>query len=216
MPNRAYKNIVFGEISRVGKALASPVRLELLQLLSQAPHTVEALADLTDQSVANTSHHLKVLRNARLVVGDRRGVQIWCSLAGDDVGQLWKLLRDVGRTRLAEVGRASKEMIDGDAVGVDELRRRLKKGAVMLVDVRPASEFYVGHIPGALSLPRDELEARLEELPVDMPTVAYCRGPLCTFAAEAVSVLRSRGYAAQRLDAGVLDWKGLGLPLEAS
>ncbi|MCO4745192.1 MAG: ArsR family transcriptional regulator [Proteobacteria bacterium] len=213
MGSRERKTQVFGELARLGKALASPVRLELLELLTQAPHTVEGLALLTEQSVANTSHHLKVLRAAQLVTGTKRGNELWCKVAGPDVEQLFCGLRGVGLQHLAELDRLRH---DGEAVDIEELRRRLDAGEAVLIDVRPDDEFAAGHLPGALSIPVDELAERLDELPAGLQAVAYCRGPLCTFASEAVKLLQSAGMDAARLDAGVSDWRGRGLAIEVS
>ena len=193
----------------MGKAFASPRRLELLDLLAQGPRTVEELAQEGDQSNANTSQHLQALHAAGVVRRRREGNSVRYSLAGDDVLRLWLSLRDVSAARLAEVERAADEYLGADveAIGREELLARLGRGEVVLVDVRPAAEFGAGHIEGARSIPLDELEQRLTELPADSEIVAYCRGPFCAYAHEAVRRLRDAGRAAQRLDEGWPEWQ---------
>ena len=176
----------------MGKAFASPRRLELLDLLAQAPRTVDELARASGQSNANASQHLQALHAAGLVTREREGSSVRYSLAGDDVLRLWLALRDASAARLAEVERAARDYLgdEVEAIGRDELRARCARGDVVLVDVRPADEFEAGHIEGARSIPIDELGRRLEELPDDREIVAYCRGPFCAYAHEAVRTLR--------------------------
>ena len=208
---RRFKDSLFGEFSRIGKALASGRRLELIELLAQGSRTVEDLAAETAQSVANTSQHLQVLRQANLVDTAREGNHIHYRLAGDGVARLWMALRDVGQWRLAEVDRLVDSYLEDrgrlDAIDCDELRRRLEAGRTVVLDVRPALEYRAGHIAGARSIPIDELESRLKDLPKSKFIVAYCRGPYCVFADEAVAILSARGFRAARLDAGLPDWK---------
>ena len=209
MTGRAEKDALFEAIALMGKAFASPRRLEILDLLAQAPHTVDELARACDQSTANTSQHLQALHTAGLVTRAREGTSVRYALAGEQVLSLWLALREVSIVRLAEVERAAREYLgdDVDAIGRDELIARMRGGEVVLVDVRPSEEFEAGHIDGARSVPLEELEDRLAELPADREVVAYCRGPLCAFAHEAVRRLRAAGREARRLDEGWPEWR---------
>src|SRR5437588_10585310 len=187
MGSRREKDALFEAIALMGKAFASPRRLELLDLLAQAPRTVDELARASRQSTANASQHLQALHAAGMVTRTREGTSVRYALAGDEVLSLWLALREVSVARLAEVERAAREYLGGDvdAIGRDELVARMRSGDVVLVDVRPSEEFEAGHISGARSIPLEELENRLAELPADREIVAYCRGPLCAFAPEA-------------------------------
>jgi rhodanese-related sulfurtransferase len=209
MSPRVEKDALFEAIALMGKAFASPRRLELLDLLAQAPRTVDELARASDQSTANTSQHLQALHAAGLVRRAREGTSVRYSLAGDEALSLWLALRDASVSQLAEVERAAREYLgeDVDAIGRDELMTRLRKGDVVLVDVRPAEEFEAGHIEGARSIPLDELEDRLGELPTDREVVAYCRGPICAYAHDAVRRLRASGRRARRLEEGWPEWR---------
>jgi rhodanese-related sulfurtransferase len=209
MGSRAEKDALFEAIALMGKAFASPRRLELLDLLAQAPRTVDELARASEQSTANTSQHLRALHAAGMVTRRREGTSVRYALAGDEALALWLALRDASITQLAEVERATRDYLgdDVDAIGRDELIERLRKGDVVLVDVRPAEEFEAGHINGARSIPLDELEDRLAELPVDREVVAYCRGPFCAYAHEAVRRLRGTGRPARRLQEGWPAWR---------
>src|SRR5215208_7202671 len=188
MSSRESKQAVFEAIALMGKAFASPVRLELLDLLAQAPRTVDELARASGQSAANASQHLQALHAAGMVTRAREGTRVRYELAGDEVLRLWLALREASALRLAEVERAARQYLGGEveAIGREELIERLARGDVLLVDVRPAEEFAAGHIEGARSIPLDELERRLAELPPDREVVAYCRGPFCAYAHEAV------------------------------
>jgi len=208
MHSQGAKSALFEAIALMGKAFASPVRLELLDLLAQAPRSVEELARASGQSTANTSQHLQALRAAGLVERERDGNRVRYSVAPEPL-RLWLALRDVSAARLAEVQRAADDYL-GDAVETidrDELIKRLARGDVVLVDVRPAEEFAAGHIDGARSIPLDELERRITELPSDHEVIAYCRGPFCVFAHEAVRTLRAAGRSARRLEDGVPEWR---------
>jgi rhodanese-related sulfurtransferase len=209
MGSRAEKDALFEAIALMGKAFASPRRLELLDLLAQAPRTVEALARASEQSTANTSQHLQALHAAGMVTRAREGTSVRYALAGDRALALWLTLRDASVSQLAEVERAARDYLgdEVDAVGRDELIARLRKGDVVLVDVRPAEEYEAGHIEGARSIPIDELEDRLAELPADREIVAYCRGPFCAYAHEAVRRLRAEGREARRLEEGWPEWR---------
>jgi rhodanese-related sulfurtransferase/DNA-binding HxlR family transcriptional regulator len=208
MTSHRAKNALFEAIALMGKAFASPVRLELLDLLAQAPRTVEELARASGQSSANASQHLQALRAAGMVTREREGTSVRYSLAGDEALRIWLALRDVSAARLAEVERAAEDYVGPDVERITrtELRQRLAKGDVVLVDVRPAEEYAAAHIEGARSIPLEELEQRLAELPDDAEIVAYCRGPFCAYAHQAVRVLRAAGRPARRLQEGVPEW----------
>jgi rhodanese-related sulfurtransferase len=215
---RRYKDAIYHQFARIGKATASPRRLELLDLLCQGPRTVEALARQAGLSVANTSQHLQVLRSARLVEAEKEGVYVRCRLADEAVCEFFGALRHLAESRLAEVEQATREFLEErdqmEAVDRAALIERVRSGAVTVLDVRPPEEYAAGHIPGALSLPLAELESRLAELPRDRVIVAYCRGPYCVLAIDAVETLRSHGFAAVRLDDGVPEWRARGLPVK--
>jgi rhodanese-related sulfurtransferase/predicted transcriptional regulator len=206
---RRSKDALFEAIAVMGKAFASPVRLELLDLLAQAPRSVEELAQLSDQSTANTSQHLQALHAAGLVERDRDGTRVRYSVAGDEALKLWLALRETSAKQLAEVERAARDYLgdEVEAIGRDELVKRLASGDVVLIDVRPEEEFAAGHIEGSQSVPLDELERRLAELPADREVVAYCRGPFCAYANDAVKKLRASGREARRLDEGWPEWR---------
>ena len=193
----------------MGKAFASPRRLELIDLLAQGPRTVEELAQITEQSSANTSQHLQSLHSAGVVDRQREGTRVRYALAGDDVIDLWSALQAISAGRIAEVERAAREYLGEpvEAIARDELVPRLREGDLVLVDVRPEEEFEAGHIDGAVSIPIDEFAERLAELPEDAEIIAYCRGPLCVYAHEAVRRLRDAGRSARRLEGGWPDWK---------
>jgi len=203
------KDALFEAIAVMGKAFASPRRLELVDLLAQAPRTVDELARASGQSNANTSQHLQALHAAGMVTRAREGASVRYQLAGDETLRLWLALRDVSAARLAEVERAAAAYLgeEVERIGRSELRDRLAKGDVVLVDVRPAEEYAAGHIEGARSIPLAELERRLAELPDEAEIVAYCRGPFCAYAHEAVRRLRHSGRAARRLEDGWPEWK---------
>jgi rhodanese-related sulfurtransferase/biotin operon repressor len=209
MASRDSKQALFEAIAVMGKAFASPVRLELLDLLAQAPRSVDELARASGQSSANTSQHLQALYAAGLVVRSREGTSMRYAIAGDEVLRLWLALRETSATQLADVERAAREYLgdEVEAIGRDELVRRLTSGDVVLIDVRPEEEFAAGHIEGAQSVPLEELERRLAELPADHEVVAYCRGPFCAYAHEAVRTLRAAGRDARRLEEGWPEWR---------
>jgi rhodanese-related sulfurtransferase/predicted transcriptional regulator len=207
--HREAKDALFDAIALMGKAFASPVRLELLDLLAQAPRSVEELARASGQSTANTSQHLQALHAAGMVTRARAGTRVRYELAGDEALRVWLALRDASAARLAEVERAAREYLGGDVdtIGREDLLERLARGDVVLVDVRPADEYAAGHIEGARSIPLAELEQRLAELPPGAEVVAYCRGPFCAYAHEAVRRLRAEGFTARRLEDGWPEWR---------
>jgi rhodanese-related sulfurtransferase/DNA-binding transcriptional ArsR family regulator len=218
LDHRAFKDSLFGEFARIGKALANAHRLEILDLLAQREWSVEDLAHETHLSVANASQHLQILRSAQLVTVRRQGLYAYYRLADKRVYQLWQVLRELGEERLAEVDRivdtflANRDALEPiDAI---TLLTRLQDDDVTVLDVRPAAEYQAGHLQGARSIPIDELEARLDEVSPDQEIIAYCRGPYCVFADEAVELLTARGYRARRFTHGFPDWQMAGLPVE--
>ena len=216
--HRLFKDKLFEQFARVGKALANPHRLEILDLLAQGERTVEDLAREAGMSVANTSRHLQELRAARLVEVRRDGLYGYYRLADERVFAAWRAIRDLGEARLAEIDRlVGSYLTDRDsleAVCAEELLAKMREEGVEVLDVRPEDEYRAGHIPGARSVPVERMEAYLEEIPRDREVVAYCRGPYCVFSDEAVALLRSRGYRARRLREGLPDWRAAGLPVE--
>jgi rhodanese-related sulfurtransferase/predicted transcriptional regulator len=203
------KSALFEAIALMGKAFASPRRLELLDLLAQAPRTVDELARASGQSTANTSQHLQALYAAGMVSRTREGTRVRYAVASDEALRLWLALRDASVSQLAEVERAAREYLgdEVEAIDRDELVKRLASGDVVLIDVRPEEEFAAGHIEGACSVPLEELERRLADLPTNREVVAYCRGPFCAYAHEAVRKLRTAGRDARRLEDGWPEWR---------
>jgi rhodanese-related sulfurtransferase len=216
--HREFKDRLFGQFARVSKALASPRRLEIVDLLAQGERTVEEIAKETAMSVASASQHLQALKAARMVEMRREGLYAHYRLADEDVFRTWQAIRALAESRLAEVDRVVEAyLVDRDAleaVDATELMERLTVGSVLVLDVRPEEEYRAGHIPGASSVPVHTLEAALQTLPRDREIVAYCRGPYCVFSDEAVALLRSRGYRARRLRQGLPDWRAAGMPVE--
>lgn len=210
---------VFDQFVRVTSALSTRSRLKLIDRVCQGEQTVDELADAAELTVSNASRQLRVLAEARLVVSRREPPRVYYRVASQQVAHFWFALRDLASAQLAEVDRAVVEILAVadplDPIDRDELRARLERGDVILLDVRPAAEYRSGHLPGAISIPLAELRARLPELPRDREVVAYCRGPYCVLAAEAVGELRAHGLQAVRLADGVLEWRAAGLPVEA-
>jgi rhodanese-related sulfurtransferase len=217
IPTRTWKNGVYEQLARIGKSLASGPRLEILDLLCQGPRTVEAIATEVGHSVANTSHHLQGLRRARLVEGEKRGTHVLYRLADEQVCTFYRSLRQLGESRLLEIHAVTKQFLEErgalEPVDLEVLITRVRRGEATVLDVRPAEEYQVGHIPGALSVPLAELKRRIGELPRTREVVAYCRGPYCVMAVEAVELLRRRGFKAVRLEEGVADWRARGFPV---
>jgi rhodanese-related sulfurtransferase/DNA-binding transcriptional ArsR family regulator len=214
---RDFKDRLYAEFARIGKAIASPHRLELLELLAQGERTVESLATETGLSVANTSRHLQQLRQSQLVQSRRDGLFVHYRLTGPEVVGLVTALRHTAERHLAEVDRVLHDFLgdrDGfEAVTPDELTRRMTDGDVVLLDVRPEQEYAAGHIAGARSMPVADISTRVAELPRDRDYIAYCRGPYCVYADEAVAVLRANGRTAQRLTDGYPEWWLAGRPV---
>jgi len=215
---QSHKEALFEAIAVMGKALASPRRLELLDLLAQAPRSVDDLAGASGLSTANTSQHLQALHAAGLVDREREGVRVRYALSGEPALRVWLGLRDASAAQLAEVERAARSYLgqEVERVGREELVDRLRQGDAVLVDVRPPEEFAAGHIEGARSIPLDELERRLGELPPDLEVIAYCRGPFCAYAHDAVRRLQAAGREASRLEDGWPEWRLAELEAESS
>ena len=216
--HREFKDHLFEQFARVGKALASPKRLEIVDLLAQGERTVEEIARETAMSVASASQHLQALKAARMVEARREGLYMHYRLADEDVFRTWQALRALAESRLSEVDRVVEAYLENrdalEEVDATELMERLSDEGVVVLDVRPEEEYRAAHIPGAISVPVDTLEAALQMLPKDREVVAYCRGPYCVFSDEAVALLRSRGYRARRLRQGLPDWRAGGMPVE--
>ena len=218
MRERELKNRLYEQFARVGGALSSPARLELLDVLAQGERSVDVIAERASLSVANTSRHLQILREAGLVEARKQGLRVFYRLADPGVYSLLQALRSLAEQRLAEVDRIVAAYIGGrdelEPVTRPELLERARSGRVTVLDVRPAEEFEAGHIPGAVSIPIDELEERLGELPKGREVVAYCRGPYCVWSHRAVAALRASGRRARRLVDGYPEWRADGLPVE--
>jgi rhodanese-related sulfurtransferase len=217
MAHRELKDPLYSQFARIGHALASPTRIELLDLLAQGEKTVELLAEQSAAAIKNTSAHLRVLRQARLVETRREGTYIYYRLADASVTRLVRDLQQLSHQRLAEVDQMAKLYIEGrdalEPVTLAELRKLVREAAVTVLDVRPRDEFEAGHIPGAVSIPVTELKRRLGELPKRREVIAYCRGPYCVFAVDAVTLLRKQGFRARRSEEGLRDWHAAGFPV---
>jgi rhodanese-related sulfurtransferase len=219
MGDRQAKDALFDAFAEVAKALGSGRRAEIVDVLAQGERSVEAISDELGQSLANTSHHLRALARAGLVCTRRDGTRIYYALSSERVGALWAALRDVATEHVAGIERLAKDYL-GDRAGLEaisrqELADRLTRGDVVVLDVRPDAEYQAGHIPGARSVPPAELRRSLAALPKGTDVVAYCRGPYCVYADDAVRELDRRGYRARRLEDGYPEWKRAGLPVAA-
>jgi rhodanese-related sulfurtransferase/DNA-binding transcriptional ArsR family regulator len=215
---RIFKTELYEQLARIGKAVASPHRLELLELLAQGERRVDDLAAESGLSMANASQHLQALRRAHLVESRREGTAIFYRLASDDVARLLLAIRATAERQLAELDQLARTWLSDrdafDALDAESLWERMERDEVTVIDVRPMLEYRAGHLPGARSMPIDELEERLDELPRGQQVVAYCRGPYCVFADRAVAMLREHGFEATRLDDGLPEWRLAGLPVE--
>lgn len=220
MNARDMKDGVYGQFARIGKAVSAPKRIELLELLCQGPRTVEALAEQAALSVANASQHLKILLTARLVEAQKQGLFVEYRLADEGVLKFVHAMRELAQVRFAEIGAITEAYLktrgELEPVSGEELMQRVRKGEVIVLDVRPAQEYRAGHIPGARSVPLSELKRQLAQLPKSREIVAYCRGPQCVMAIEAVELLRKRGFRALRMEQGVMDWRARGWRIEKS
>jgi rhodanese-related sulfurtransferase/DNA-binding transcriptional ArsR family regulator len=213
------KRVVYEQTARITRATAHPGRLELLELLAQGDRTVEGLARQTGQSVATTSHHLQILRRARLVDSEKQGLYVTYRLADAHVGEFLLDLRRMAESRLTEIQHVTRQYLEErgalEPVDNEELVRRVRDGGVTLIDVRPREEYVAGHLPGAISMPVNELTARSTELPRRQTIVAYCRGPYCVMAIDAVEQLRRLGFKAHRMEQGVPEWRARGWRVES-
>ncbi|MGM0677891.1 MAG: metalloregulator ArsR/SmtB family transcription factor [Pseudomonadota bacterium] len=217
--HRTLQDLLYEQVARIGKALSSPKRLEILDLLAQGEKSVDCLAEEVGIDIKLASAHLRVLKEGRLVMTRRQGRFIFYRLSGEDVASLNVMVRSVAEEHLLEL-RATLEQMSGDIGTLNarsraDLLARARQGEVVVIDVRPPEEYQTAHLPFARSLPLAEIEARLAELPTDREIVAYCRGPFCVLSDEAVVLLRRRGYQAQKLSDGVSEWQAAGLPLES-
>ena len=219
MNNRALKNLLYEQVARIGKAVSSPKRLELVELLAQGEKTVETLASELSVDIKLTSAHLRALKEARLVTSRRDGKYIIYQLAGSDVAGLWVSLRQVAEEHLLELKMALEQMVADpamlSAVGRETLLEQARRGDVVVIDVRPLNEYETAHLPFARSMPVAEIEKRLSELPADTEIVAYCRGPFCLLSDEAVALLAAKGYRVRKILDGVSEWQAAGLPIES-
>ena len=216
-PSRAFKDAIYEQFARIGKAVSSPKRLELLDLLCQGERTVEVLVRESGLTVANASQHLQILRAARLVEAEKEGLFVIYRLADQTVCEFVRAMRVLAEKQLAEVEQIKRRFLEGregmEPVDRDALLKLVNEGAVTVLDVRPVEEYNAGHIPGALSIPLKKLMLRLTELPHDQEIVAYCRGPYCVLSIEAVEMLRARGFQAMRLEEGIQDLRAMGFPI---
>jgi rhodanese-related sulfurtransferase/DNA-binding transcriptional ArsR family regulator len=216
--HREFKDALYAQFARIGNALASPKRIELLDLLGQGERTVEALAAQVAMPIKNTSAHLRVLRQAKLVETRRDGTYMYYRLADDDVFRLLRTLETLGHSRLTDVQQVVQSYLDRhddfEPVTFKDLRRLMRDDDVTVIDVRPAEEYEAGHIPGALSVPVTELKRRLRELPKGREIIAYCRGRYCVYSLDAITLLRKHGYRARRAHEGLPDWRTAGFPVE--
>ena len=216
-PNRLFKDAIYEQFSRIGKAVSSPKRLELLDLLCQGERTVEVLAKESGLAVANASQHLQVLRAARLVETEKAGLFVVYRLADQAVCEFYRTMRVLAESRLAEVEQIKRRFLEGregmEPVDRDKLLKLVREEAVTVLDVRPIEEYNAAHIPGALSIPLKELKLHLSELPRDQEIVAYCRGPFCVLSVQAVEMLRALGFNAVRLEEGIQDLRAMGFPI---
>lgn len=217
-PSRRYKNDIYEQLARIGKAVSSPRRLELLDLLCQGERTVEVLAREASMSLANASQHLQVLRQARLIEAEKHGLYVTYRLADRAVCEFFFAMRGLAEQRLAEIEQITQAFLRArgelEPVDRESLLERVRNGEVMVLDVRPPEEYRAGHIPGAISVPLGVLKDRLGELPDDQEIVAYCRGPYCVMSIDAVELLRAHGFRAQRIEDGVLEWRSRRWPVE--
>lgn len=220
MNKREFKDKVYNELAKITKAMANPHRLEIIELLAQGDYSVEQISIQTNLSVANASQHLQVLKAAQLVDVERNGNFIHYRLPDPNVFKAWKALRELGVERIASIDKIVKDFRRSkftlESVTIDELIQKIESGKVTILDVRPETEYGKGHIANSISIPFDELSDRLKELPKRNEIIAYCRGPFCVFADEAVAMLTKTGYKAKRLEEGFPDWAVMGLPINSN
>jgi len=219
MPKTHFKHNLFTEFARVGKALSNANRLELIEFLAQGRRNVDELAKVSGLTVANTSQHLQHLRQTGLVIAEKQGLKVYYRLSGNDVIELAATLRNVAQRHIAEVDRLIHTVLDAkdelEAIPHDELIERLQLGTVTLIDVRPATEYAAGHVAGAINIPVDELDEKLDSLPHEKEVIAYCRGPHCVLAFDAVNKIRKSGIKARRMEDGFPEWASANRPVES-
>jgi rhodanese-related sulfurtransferase/DNA-binding MarR family transcriptional regulator len=219
MKGRDFKDAVFEQFARIAYAFSSPKRLEMIDVLAQGERDVDSLTKQVAMTIANTSRHLQILKNARLVESRRDGVRIFYKLADEDVFNCWKSLQSLAEKRLSEVKEITHSYLKDreclDSISLGELWERIQKKDIIVLDVRPAEEFKKAHISGSISIPLQELKARLHEIPRDKEIVAYCRGSYCVLSPEAIILLNKAGYHAIRLDDGLPEWQNAGFPVES-
>lgn len=215
---REFKSNIYTQFARIGKAFANPVRLELMDLLAQTERSVEELANLSSQSIANTSRHLQILQGAQMVRSRKDRKFVFYKLANICVWELWHTMQKLGELQLSEITQARERFFDQKyaltEINRADLLKRIHSGKVMVLDVRPSEEFLAGHIKGAISLPLKELRVKLQDLPMGVEIIAYCRGPYCVLSNEAVLILNANGFSASRLPDGIHEWKKHRLPIE--
>lgn len=215
-----FKNKVYQQLANIVKAMSNPHRLEILELLAQGQYSVAEIAEETEISGANASQHMQVLKQAQLVITRREGNHVYYRLAGESIYKAWKALRDLGIERVAEIERVLQQFRESrqslETLSSEELAEKMKRGDITVIDVRPKHEFEEGHISGAVNIPVDQLSEKLDKLPENQEIVAYCRGPFCVFADDAVELLREKGFNAKRLDEGYPEWMLEDLPIEYS
>ena len=220
MNNREFKDKVYHELAKITKALSNSHRLEIIELLAQGEYSVEQIAIQTNVSIANASQHLQLLKTSQLVEINRQGNFIYYRLANTNVFKAWKALRELGVERIRSIEKIIKDFKQAkfslESLSIHELINKLEKGRVTIIDVRPEAEYRKGHLANAVSIPIEQLGKRLTELPKRNEIIAYCRGPFCVFADEAVALLNKKGYKAIRLEEGYPDWQLKGLPVEVS
>jgi len=218
MKSREFKDLIFEQFANIATAFASPKRLEIIDILLQGEKDVETLSKQISATFANTSRHLQILKNARLVESRRDGVRIYYRISDERVFNCWKGLQLLAESRVAEIREVLKDFLEErkamKTISKDELWSRVQSNDVVVIDVRPVEEFINGHIPGAISIPLAELKDRLNEIPNDHEIVAYCRGPYCVLSPEAIKILKDEGYKVLRLEECLLEWKSAGLPVE--
>ena len=218
MKSREFKDLIFEQFANIATAFASPKRLEIIDNLLQGEKDVATLSKQISASIANTSRHLQILKNSRLVNNRREGKRIYYRIADDRVFNCWKGLQLLAESRVAEIREVLKNFLEErkamKTISKDELWSRVQSNDVVVIDVRPLEEFISGHIPGAISIPLAELKDRLNEIPNDKEIVAYCRGPYCVLSPEAIKILKNEGYEALRLEESLPEWKHAGLPVE--
>ena len=218
MKAREFKDLIFQQFANIAAAFSSPKRLEIIDILEQGEKDVETLSRQISATFANTSRHLQILKNARLVDNRKEGVRIYYKLSDEKVFYCWKGLQSLAKSRVAEIREVVRDFLDErnamNAISREELWSRIQSNDVIVLDVRPEEEFSNGHIPGAISIPLSELRKRLNEIPHDREVVAYCRGPYCVLSPEAIKILSDEGYVASRLEEGLPEWKEAGFLVE--